>query len=272
MKRTHRRSGGFTLIELLVVVAIIALLVSILLPSLGKAKDLAMTIVCSARHQGAFKGWAYYGNQYGVWLAPWDRPAYNTPLHDWEGSAVPRQWPYTMGVYCSGFSIPDGETVGYPNGWYHPEGRASGVYNVMLAKQLQCAVMENRPPTNPAWKTFTTMSYFIMGASRDPNTGDWRYRLDDYPKPELMTHPSTTGLVMCQAGLSTEPGTNAWVHYRNEWSGQINFFAIDPHGGESNVTFSDGHTQTMAHAELYETMWLSMWERGDDVEHEPLPN
>lgn len=46
MKRRQQRLG-FSLIELLVVVAVISLLVSILLPSLTKAKDLAKRAVCA---------------------------------------------------------------------------------------------------------------------------------------------------------------------------------------------------------------------------------
>lgn len=80
------RPGGFTLIELLVVVAIIALLVSILLPSLGGARRMARATKCAANLRDV-------GVAFSMYLAENDGyypPSYVYP-HNGYGSWSPRE-------------------------------------------------------------------------------------------------------------------------------------------------------------------------------------
>jgi len=80
-----RRSKAFTLIELLVVVAIIALLISILLPSLGRARELSKRTVCSANVRGTLQACNIYANENRDF---WPIPGYNLAL----GSAGFKYW------------------------------------------------------------------------------------------------------------------------------------------------------------------------------------
>ena len=83
----RRRGGqGFTLIELLVVVAIIALLISLLLPSLAKARRQAKGVVCMCHLKQIGLGVMNYGA-------------------DWNGVIMPN---------C----VPGPENMGYYDWWY----------------------------------------------------------------------------------------------------------------------------------------------------------
>ena len=77
-----RRPGAFTLIELLVVVAIIALLISILLPSLSQARAVARMVKCQAILKQVGTAHHLYANEAEDWFVP----------HRVTGSTYSRSW------------------------------------------------------------------------------------------------------------------------------------------------------------------------------------
>ncbi len=63
----YTRRVGFTLIELLVVIAIIALLIGILLPALGGARDSAKKLKCLTQVRGTGVALTYYADDHRDW-------------------------------------------------------------------------------------------------------------------------------------------------------------------------------------------------------------
>ena len=83
-------SAGFTLVELLVVIGIIALLISILLPTLSKARESAVAVQCMANLRQIAAADQMYVNQYnwhmpGWWPSATSPNAYNAYSRYWGG-------------------------------------------------------------------------------------------------------------------------------------------------------------------------------------------
>jgi prepilin-type N-terminal cleavage/methylation domain-containing protein/prepilin-type processing-associated H-X9-DG protein len=125
-----QRKRAFTLIELLVVVAIIALLIAILLPSLGKARDRANTTVCASNLRSWNSVMAVYQSSYDGFQLPCRMFAGSASNWGWYGASLTGP--------CMGMNIADSS-----NGTY------SAAMSAKIIKMLVCPANVHPQGTDP---------------------------------------------------------------------------------------------------------------------------
>jgi prepilin-type processing-associated H-X9-DG protein len=76
----HTTKTGFTLIELLLMIAVIGMLVAMLLPALGKARERASAMSCLSNQRQLALAWTLC---HGDWIAPGTR--WNSPPGERDG-------------------------------------------------------------------------------------------------------------------------------------------------------------------------------------------
>jgi len=200
---THIKGRAFTLIELLVVVAIIALLVSILLPSLARAREQARKGVCLSNLHQCGVGFSQYAVDYKYVLPirggytydlrePKDyflRAPYNTPKTPRE----PVNYGALYGKYCGKeglfYYCPSGTQYTYTNqsnGWvtylaaspgdpYYPRaGVTWGGYSYAATVDAGCFPLEGArrvPVPNPNLLIYEPNWMYYEGSTNDKDLG-----------------------------------------------------------------------------------------------------
>jgi prepilin-type processing-associated H-X9-DG protein/prepilin-type N-terminal cleavage/methylation domain-containing protein len=241
------RRRAFTLVELLVVVGIIAILIALLLPALGRAREQANRVKCAANLRALGQALAMYTQQYGCY------PAYFTSLPD--GSGCCAIWPTRLRAFVGGdqdvFHCPSqddrcrwvkGEQPGGPGEAAGPEQAAFGY-----------AIGERLLLTNHVNERYFSYGYNHSGSA--PGGAKGLGYFDGKSSVPLTAAPGERPLKASRVRRPSEmiAIADATVDKHSDFG--INpmvpaWFPGTVHGGGANVLFCDGHVESIAQRDL----------------------
>lgn len=253
-----RRSQGFTLIELLVVVSIIGLLVSILLPSLQRAREMSKAIVCLSHLRELSHGWHLYADAHSDVSVPGryaKAPGGKSNPANWykigNGKKYRPRWVATMGMYIGVFAFDqprtnddrqdyDSPVYQCPTVPYQMDERnhAYGYNHQFLGNARKTnGRFHNFPVNRSRIRNFATtiLGGDCMGTAAGMTRRDrFEYENDGKEYASLGNH-----------GWTLDPPRLTENSDRGTGDDDSPRTAVDPrHGAQANVVFCDGHGET----------------------------
>jgi len=248
-RRTPSIQHGFTLVELLVVIAIISLLVGMLLPALGKAREAGRNVKCQNNQRQIGVGMEVYAAENGDWIPAPSPHEYHKPGGNWQANLG------ASGVFGTARPYPgaSGSTPVTVTGWPDVMGCPSEIGRDFHFWQL----LRHRTSYQMNW------SFSRWGLS----TGYGRYRegwsRGPVLKGQVVGSLSDYAILMDRSNF-TEGYYNANVDLDSQWyrlfrspsdfRGYHYAFrhgsnaSPDIDGGTANMLYWDGHVQARRHA------------------------
>jgi prepilin-type N-terminal cleavage/methylation domain-containing protein len=240
-------SSGFTLVELLVVIGIIALLISILMPALGRVRDQANRVKCMSNVRSIMQGIVMYSAENKQAL-PWTNWGGNYKKNGADVMGTPG-WLYDnpgWDQWTGGVSNPD---------WSYLEGGM--VYKYLKSRDIfKCPLHIERVAPNGATEKYT--SYIMNGVACDYG-GTFTYKATRFQVNDILIWETGESALMnrIQGGPPFNDGSSfpfEWLSERHGARGRsVTNGKIVGNGGAS-VGCVDGHVEWFSYKEYSEEL------------------